>query len=189
VCVCIYMCVYVCECVCVCSPNPRPAHLCECHAGDDGQHDLLPLGGVGVLLVLLQPGLQGAGGLPRGGLGPGRVPVRVLAVRVEALSGVDRQRGQVGARAVLQLVLGALQWYGWGGGGGRKKRRRRRGDNLLSDWFCLGNNLNTFVHQKKFYEKFKQCQFDISNKTFIMIMISNYYDLCQICVVVKVVAF
>lgn len=59
--------------------------------------------------MLLQPGLQGARGLPRGRLGPGRVSVRVLAVRVEALSGVDRQGGWVGARALLQLVLGALK--------------------------------------------------------------------------------
>ena len=41
-------------------------YLREGHPGDDGQHDLLPLGGVGVLLVLLQPGLQRAGGLPGG---------------------------------------------------------------------------------------------------------------------------
>ena len=41
-------------------------YLGEGHSGDDGQHDLLPLGGVGVLLVLQQPGLQGAGGLPGG---------------------------------------------------------------------------------------------------------------------------
>ena len=65
-------------------------HLCECHPGDDGEHYLLSLCGVGVLLVLPQPGLQGAGGLPGGRLGPRRVPVRVLAVWVEALSGVDR---------------------------------------------------------------------------------------------------
>ena len=32
-------------------------YLCEGHLGDDGQHDLLSLGGVGVLLVLVQPGL------------------------------------------------------------------------------------------------------------------------------------
>lgn len=44
-------------------------HLCECHPGDDGEHDFLSFGGVGVLLVLLQPGLQGAGGFPSGGLG------------------------------------------------------------------------------------------------------------------------
>lgn len=88
----------------------RTAHLCECHPGDDSEHDLLSFGGVGVLLVLLQPGLQGAGGFSSGGLGPRWVPVRVLAVRVEALSGVDRQGGWVRARRVLQLILGALKF-------------------------------------------------------------------------------
>lgn len=65
-------------------------HLCECHPGDNSKHYLLPFSGVGVLLVLLQPGLQGAGGLPGGRFSPGRVPVRVLTVRVEALGGMDR---------------------------------------------------------------------------------------------------
>ena len=44
------------------------------HLGDDGQHDLLPFGRVRVLPVLLQPGLQRAGGLARGVLPP-RSPV------------------------------------------------------------------------------------------------------------------
>ena len=83
-------------------------HLREGHPGDDGQHDLLPLGGVGVLLVLLQPGLQRAGGLPGGCFGPGRVSVRVLAVWVEALGGVDRQGGRPGSGTLLQVELGAL---------------------------------------------------------------------------------
>lgn len=39
-------------------------HLSECHFGDDSQHDLLPLGGVRVLAVLVQPCFQGAGGFP-----------------------------------------------------------------------------------------------------------------------------
>ncbi len=34
----------------------------EGHFGDDGQHDFLSLGGVGVLAVLIQPCFQGAGG-------------------------------------------------------------------------------------------------------------------------------
>lgn len=42
------------------------AYLCECHPGDDRQHYLLSFSGVRVLLVLLQPSLQGAGGLPGG---------------------------------------------------------------------------------------------------------------------------
>ena len=33
-------------------------HLSEGHLGDDCQHDLLPLGGVRVLLVLVEPGLE-----------------------------------------------------------------------------------------------------------------------------------
>lgn len=88
-------------------------HLCECHAGDDREHYLLSFGGVGVLLVLLQPGLQSAGGFSGGRLGPRRVPVRILAVRVEALRGVDRQGGWVRPGTVLQLVLGTLSvWRG-----------------------------------------------------------------------------
>lgn len=37
-------------------------YLSECHFGDDGQHDLLSLGGVGVFAVLIQPCFQSAGG-------------------------------------------------------------------------------------------------------------------------------
>lgn len=46
-------------------------YLCECHPGDDSKHYLLSFSGVGVLLVLLQPSLQGAGGLPGGVLATG----------------------------------------------------------------------------------------------------------------------
>ena len=101
----------------VTSDTLRTTHLCECHPCDDSEHDLLSFGWVGILLVLLQPGLQGAGGLPCGRLGPRRVPVRILAVRVETLSGVDRQGGWGRPRTLLQLVLGVL----------------KRGGNLLSD--------------------------------------------------------
>lgn len=41
-------------------------HLCQGHLGDYGQHDLLPFGWIWVLPVLLQPGLQRAGGLTCG---------------------------------------------------------------------------------------------------------------------------
>lgn len=41
-------------------------HLRKRHSGDDGKHYFLPLSGVGVLLVLLQPSLKGAGGLSGG---------------------------------------------------------------------------------------------------------------------------
>ena len=109
------------------------SHLCECHAGDDGEHDLLSFGGVGVLLVLLQPGLQSAGGLPGGRLGPRRVPVRVLAVRVEALGGVDGQGGWVGPGTVLQLILGTLSVC------------RGEGDNLMSDRTSISKSMFAVV--------------------------------------------
>lgn len=83
-------------------------YLCECHLGDDGQHDLLSLGGIRVLLVLLQPGLQSAGGLPRSGLGSVRVAIAILAVRVEPCAGVDSQTSRVSSWAVLQIVLRVL---------------------------------------------------------------------------------
>lgn len=78
------------------------AHLCEGHLGYDGQHNLLSLGGVGILLMLLEPGLQSAGGLPGGRLGPGRVTIRVLTVWVEPLGGVDRQ--SVGSGILLRAL-------------------------------------------------------------------------------------
>lgn len=42
------------------------ADLREGHSGDDGEHYLFSLCGIRVLLMLLQPSLQGAGGLPGG---------------------------------------------------------------------------------------------------------------------------
>lgn len=42
------------------------SHLCKGHPGDDGKHYLLPFGWIRVLLVLLQPSLQGTGGLSGG---------------------------------------------------------------------------------------------------------------------------
>ena len=47
-------------------------YLRESHLGNDGEHDLLPLGGVGVLLVLVQPRLQRRRRLARRILTPGR---------------------------------------------------------------------------------------------------------------------
>jgi hypothetical protein len=41
-----------------CVRHPIALYLGEGHLRDDGEHDLLPLGGVGVLLVLVQPRLQ-----------------------------------------------------------------------------------------------------------------------------------
>lgn len=87
------------------------AHLFESHPRLDGQHNLLFFGRVGVILVLLQPGLQGVCALPGGRLGPRWVSIRVLAVQVDTLSGVDMQRGWVGPRVVLQLVLGVLECH------------------------------------------------------------------------------
>ena len=50
----------------------RRAYLCEGHLSDDGEHDLLPLGWIWILLVLVEPGLQGRRGLAGGVLPPGR---------------------------------------------------------------------------------------------------------------------
>lgn len=61
--------------------------------------------------MLLQPGLQRAGGLPGGRFGPRRVPVGILAVRVKSLGGVDGQRGRVSPGTVLQLILGTLAMF------------------------------------------------------------------------------
>ena len=47
-------------------------NLRQCHLGDDGQHDLLSLGWVRVLLVFVQPGLQSGRGLSGGILPSGR---------------------------------------------------------------------------------------------------------------------
>lgn len=46
-------------------------HLVEGHSGDDGQHNLVGLGGVGVGDVGLEPGFQHRGGLA-GGVLPSR---------------------------------------------------------------------------------------------------------------------
>ena len=48
----------------------RRAYLCEGHLSDDGEHDLLPLGWIWILLVLVEPGLQGRRRLP-GNVFPG----------------------------------------------------------------------------------------------------------------------
>lgn len=84
-------------------------HLRQGHLSNDGQHDLLSLSGVRVLPVLIEPGLQRAGTLPGGVLGPGRVPVLELTVWVESWRGVGREAAWMDARTVLQLVLGALE--------------------------------------------------------------------------------
>lgn len=74
--------------------------------------DLLPLGRVRVLPVLVEPGFQGAGALPGGVLGPGRVPVLELAVLVEGLRRVGGKAGRMDAGTVLQFVLGPLEMEG-----------------------------------------------------------------------------
>ena len=54
--------------------------MCEGHFSDDGQHDFLAFGGVGVLLVLAEPSLEGRRRLagrvfpPRGQVVPATVP-------------------------------------------------------------------------------------------------------------------
>lgn len=61
--------------------EPR-AHLRERHLGDDGQHDLLALGRVRVLLVLVQPRLERSRRLP-GGVLPSGCQVVSCAVPAE----------------------------------------------------------------------------------------------------------
>ena len=84
-------------------------YLGEGHSGDDGQHDLLPLGGVGVLLVLQQPGLQGAGGLPGG----------VLTARRSVAAGIpgDRpsthQSRESGHGVGMTADPAGLKWRCW----------------------------------------------------------------------------
>lgn len=56
--------------------EPR-GHLRQCHLGDDGQHDLLALCGIRVLLVLVEPGLQCGRGLTR----------RILSARRQIVTG------------------------------------------------------------------------------------------------------
>jgi hypothetical protein len=51
--------------------EPR-GHLRQGHFGDDGQHDFLALGRVGVLFVLVEPRLQGGGALAGGVFAPRR---------------------------------------------------------------------------------------------------------------------
>ena len=61
------------------------SYLCECHFGDDGEHDLLALGRVRILLVLVQPRLQRRRRLPRRVLPPRRQIV-AAAVSVRKMS-------------------------------------------------------------------------------------------------------
>lgn len=63
-------------------------YLCEGHPGDDCKHYLLPLCGVGVLLVLLQPSLQGAGGLPGGIFATGSAVRTRIAGNDDSLNGI-----------------------------------------------------------------------------------------------------
>ena len=71
--------------------------LREGHLGDDGQHDLLALGGVGVLAVLVEPGLERGRGVPRGVLAVGRVVelVRVGRAAVRVVADGARHPGRV----------------------------------------------------------------------------------------------
>ena len=65
------------------------SYLSQGHLRDDGQHDLLGLGGVGVLPVLVQPRLQGSRGLPNRRLPyPARLVPRVA---VQTQPGVDKR--------------------------------------------------------------------------------------------------
>ena len=54
-------------------------NLCECHLGDDGQHDLLSLRWVGILLVFVKPSFQ-CGRRLSGGVLPSGSEVSVSSV-------------------------------------------------------------------------------------------------------------
>lgn len=79
-------------------------HLRQGHLRDDGQHDLLALGGVRVLPVLVKPGLQRGRGVPCGVLPVGGVSVRVRAQRPKrvVVQGPGDARGRVITRTLKQ---------------------------------------------------------------------------------------
>ena len=59
------------------------SYLCECHFGDDGQHDFLAFGRIWVFLVFVEPLLQSGRRLPSGVLPPRRqvVPASIPEVK------------------------------------------------------------------------------------------------------------
>ena len=71
------------------------AYLRERHFGDDGEHDLLALGRVRVLLVLVEPRLQRRRRLPRRVLPPRRkvVPAAVSAENEGSIGCVNFAQG------------------------------------------------------------------------------------------------
>jgi len=68
-------------------------YLCERHFGDNGEHDLLALGWVRILLVLIEPSLERGGGLacgvfaPRSQIVAASVPkISLLSIKCEILT-------------------------------------------------------------------------------------------------------
>ena len=83
----------------VCKPG---GDLGQGHLGDDGQHDLLSLGGVGVLAVLVEPCFEGGGRVPGGVL-----PVRGVPVGEGSQGPAERMvvQGAADGRGVISRPL------------------------------------------------------------------------------------
>ena len=67
-------------------------NLSQCHLGDDGQHDLLPLGWIRILLVFVEPGLEGGCGLSGGVLPPGSQVSVASVTRNRSVTGRSRHQ-------------------------------------------------------------------------------------------------
>ena len=66
------------------------AYLCEGHFGDDGEHDLLALGRVRILLVLIEPRLERIRAFPGCVFAPdtvGHVVVRAVSMELNVTKG------------------------------------------------------------------------------------------------------
>lgn len=83
--------------------EPR-ADLRERHLCDDGQHDLLALGRVRVLLVLVEPRLERGRRLPGGVLPPGRQVVSRAVPAEHTETDVRSDMRNTGARASAERV-------------------------------------------------------------------------------------
>jgi hypothetical protein len=84
--------------------EPR-RHLSQGHFGDDGQHDFLALGGVGVLFVLVEPRLKGARRLPGGVFAPGAVEVHSVPVDTRELGNLSKFRFAEETRVEVFLLF------------------------------------------------------------------------------------
>ena len=130
------------------------AYLCECHFGDDGEHDLLALGRVRVLLVLVEPRLQRRRRLPRRVLPPRRQIVTAAVSEVEGSeSEIDERGNQLGvsfaqgifwerSRFVLPLPIALLFALS---PNPNLNNQTRRCANKRTTW-CAHNSTSTSVH-------------------------------------------